>query len=176
MENNSIRSLDDRIDTIERLLRKLKYLPIEDRAIKVAQIAEIVGEKELPANLMLTTEQLQRLHREGMEIGAHTVNHPILSQLPNLAAEQEIIESRDRLREILDDDITSFAYPNGRPNIDYNASHVELLRRAGFKVSVSTEWGCARPGADLFQLPRIAAWDRTPFRFMLRILQTYMKR
>lgn len=171
----SICSLKDRICAIDKLLNKLKYLPIDERANKVEKVAEIVGEA-LPTDLMLTTEQLKKLYEEGVEVGAHTVNHPILSQMSDKMAEQEVLESRDRLRDILDVEITSFAYPNGHPDTDYNASHIKILKNAGFKISVSTVPGSVGVGTDFFQLPRISAWARTPLRFVLQILQAYLQR
>ncbi len=96
--------------------------------------------------------------------------------MPDKIAEQEILESRNRLREIIGVEITSFAFPNGRPNKDYNTRHIEILKNAGFKISVSTVPGSVGAGADPFQLPRISAWARTPLRFILQILQAYFQR
>ena len=171
----SISSIKDKINVINGLLNRLKYLPMDERANKVEKIREIVGEA-LPGDLMLTTEQLGKLYKEGVEVGAHTVNHPILSQIPDKVAEQEILESRNHLSEILGAEITSFAFPNGRPDTDYNASHIEILKTAGFNISVSTVPGSVGPGIDPFQLPRISAWARTPLRFILQILQAYFQR
>ena len=36
--------------------------------------------------------------------------------------------------------MTLFAYPNGRPNDDYHAEHVRMVKEAGFDAAVSTSW------------------------------------
>ena len=46
-----------------------------------------------------------------------------------------------------------------------------MVKDIGFEAAVSTSWGAARPGGDLFQLPRFTPWDRGHLRFMLRLMQ-----
>jgi 2-methylisocitrate lyase-like PEP mutase family enzyme len=69
--------------------------------------------------------------------------------------------------------IDLFAYPNGRPGRDYAPEHAKLVRELGFKAAVSTSWGAARSGHDLYQLPRFTPWDKTPLRFVLRLFRNY---
>jgi hypothetical protein len=71
--------------------------------------------------------------------------------------------------------VSSFAYPNGRPAQDYDASHVSMVRDAGFAVAVSTHWGRTAADTDIFQVPRIAPWDRTARRYGVRMLYSYLQ-
>jgi peptidoglycan/xylan/chitin deacetylase (PgdA/CDA1 family) len=169
----SVATMAERAQVIQTLLGQLKYLPAQDRVQMSAAIAAHVG-KPLPTNLMMTTPQLRALHATGMEIGAHTVQHPILTKVSDVDAEHDIVASRQRLGELLGSQVKTFAYPNGQPGKDYNSRHVEMVRRAGFEIAVSTAWGCASPTMDTLQLARIAPWDRTPMRFALRIFRSYL--
>jgi hypothetical protein len=45
------------------------------------------------------------------------------------------------------------------------------VREAGYKAAVTTSWGSAWSGCDLYQLPRFTPWDRSPRRFVLRLLE-----
>jgi peptidoglycan/xylan/chitin deacetylase (PgdA/CDA1 family) len=47
----------------------------------------------------------------GHEIGSHTCTHPNLTFLPQDELERELKESKDSLENLLDKEITSFAYP-----------------------------------------------------------------
>lgn len=170
-----IGDMQARRQTISSLLSLLKYLPVGERTRKTEAIADHVDES-LPADLMMSSEQVRDLQAAGMEVGAHTANHPILMRLSAEQAEQEIRQSRARLHELGIRNVDAFAYPNGRPGVDYDRGQVEIVRREGFKVAVSTAWGCARRGADPLQLPRIGSWDSTPGRFYLRMLKTYAQR
>ena len=50
------------------------------------------------------------------EIGAHTVNHPHLAQIPPAEAKTEIEDSKIYLEEILGKKIVMFTYPFGEYN------------------------------------------------------------
>jgi len=164
-----------RVRAISAILPVLKYLPQAERLQRAATVAERVG-AELPDDLMMTEDQVRRLHREGIEIGAHTVNHPILANVDEITARREIVESKARLEEMIGARVSSFAYPNGGPTRDYTARDVVLAREAGFDVALSTAWGAATPERDPHQIPRIAPWDRTAFRFGLRLVRAYVER
>lgn len=163
-----------RVRCINTLLGQLKYLPPLEREQKCTSIATHIG-KPLPDHLMMTTAQLRALHAAGMEIGAHTLRHPILARVAEDEARREIEGSRDRLRELLGHDISTFAYPNGKPEVDYGRRDVEIVRHAGFKLAVSTARGHANSSMDAHQLARIAPWDKTPVRFALRIFRCYLE-
>jgi peptidoglycan/xylan/chitin deacetylase (PgdA/CDA1 family) len=116
-------------------------------------------------------EQVRKLHGAGMEIGAHTETHPILLNTAPDTARREIVESGRRLAEIVRQPVRLFAYPNGKPGVDYGPEHVAMVRDAGYVAAVSTGWGVATALSDRFQLPRFTPWDRTPGRFMLRMVR-----
>jgi len=165
-----ISSITNRRESLYQILERLKYLTLSERLNKANQLAKIVN-VALPNDLMMTTEQLISMRDSGMEIGAHTINHPILTQVPDEEAEREIVKGREQLEELLTMPITLFAFPNGRPGKDYDERHVEMVKRVGFDYSVSTAWGAVSAKPDPFQLPRIAPWDQTAFRFALRLHQ-----
>ncbi len=154
---------------IRDILVALKHLRSEERGTKVAEMEALAG-NPLPRDLMMRDGDVQSLRTSGMEIGAHTVTHPILTRMSSSDARREINESRECLAGILNEPISLFAYPNGKPGQDYTAEHVRMVRDAGFGAAVSTAWGVASKGSDLFQLPRFTPWDRRPTRFALRLL------
>jgi peptidoglycan/xylan/chitin deacetylase (PgdA/CDA1 family) len=164
-----------RVRAIASILPVLKYLPQAERLQRATAIAERVG-AELPRNLMMTEEQVRRLHREGIGIGAHTMNHPILANVDESTARSEIAESKGRLEEMIAAPVTTFAYPNGNPARDYTARDVALAREAGYELAVSTAWGSATASTDPLQIPRIAPWDRTALRFGMRMVRAQLER
>ena len=154
---------------VEKLIAAVKYRPITERRDLVQQVAGMFG-SSLPHNLMMTPRQIARLHTEGMEIGAHTVNHPILKSIREEEARAEIVSSKRTLEEITGAPVTSFAYPNGKPGRDYGPEHVRLVREAGFAAAVSAVGGIADRRSDLFQLPRFSPWERNPMKLGARLL------
>jgi hypothetical protein len=69
--------------------------------------------------------------------------------------------------------VTLFAYPNGRPGIDYGPDHVRMVREAGFTAAFSTAWGAADSASDRWQLPRFTPWTRQPRKFDLLMMRNY---
>lgn len=163
----------DRARVIGEVLAQVKRLAPQAREDRVTALAAHVG-ASLPDDLMMRSEDVRRLHEAGMEIGGHTVNHPILTSLAPDQAEEEIVAGRRRLAEIIGVPIRSFAFPNGRPVADYDHRHVAILRRLGFEAAVTTAWGCATRESDPLQLPRVMPWDRSELRLVLRLLRTYV--
>ncbi|MEO8249625.1 MAG: polysaccharide deacetylase family protein [Burkholderiales bacterium] len=168
-------SIVERQRAIEALIGRFKYLVPAERlaqAEKLSQMAKV----RLPDDLMLTSSQLLDLHRAGMQIGAHTVSHPILARLEQAAQAAEINASKRFLETLLQERIGLFAYPNGKPGTDYNTKSIELARAAGFDAAVSTAWGAADKATDPFQLPRFTPWDRSALRFGLRMASNLVRK
>ena len=163
-------SVAKRQGAIKTLLNALKYLPLAARQEHVdALCAQLPG--QLPANLMMRSSQVRQLHQAGMDIGGHTVWHPILARMDSAGARREIADGKDALEGMIGAPVNLFAYPNGKPGQDYLSDHVAAVKAVGFKAAVSTSWGAARPGGDLFQLPRYTPWEPQRLRFMLRMVQ-----
>ncbi|MGQ3052069.1 MAG: polysaccharide deacetylase family protein [Roseateles sp.] len=152
-----------------RLIQRVKYLAPEARVVLVDAIARR-AEVSPPDDLMMTSEQVRSLRRAGMQVGAHTVSHPILAKIPANLAADEIGRSRDVLQGLLKENVGLFAYPNGKPGPDYLPDvHPGIVRELGFDAAVSTRWAAARRGEDIFQIPRFTPWDRGRLKFGLRL-------
>lgn len=154
-----------------QIILKIKYLGPEIRAEYTNYIASFT--ENLPDNLMLNNQQLLQLERSGMEIGGHTVTHPIMSKTPAKQLIKEIRNNKQTLESLINKPLRFFAYPNGKPSEDYLPSQVRLIMDNGYQAAVSTQWGVSNNESDLFQLPRFTPWDKQPVKFMLRMIQKY---
>ena len=166
----AVNSMVERRQVIAALLSHIKYLSLAEREDAISRLQLAGGVRKLSSDLMMTSPQVCEMRRAGMEIGAHTVNHPILTALTAAQAEDEIATGRDRLQSIIDAPVDLFAYPNGKPGRDYDHSHVELVRKLGFRAAVSTAPGVSQPGDDLLQLPRFTPWGDSLATWSTRLL------
>ena len=160
---------DQRRIAIETLLGLVKYLDPIKRQEAVASVMQSAG-SALPDDLMMSSRQVTQLRNAGMQIGAHTCHHPILARLSDEDASNEIIRSKAALESLLQEPVTLFAYPNGKPGKDYLAKHAAMVQRAGFAAAVSTAHGVSTAATDPFQLPRFSPWDLGRFRYGARML------
>ncbi|MCG5497546.1 polysaccharide deacetylase family protein [Ectothiorhodospira variabilis] len=163
-------SIHEKRRSTRRLIALLKNLDPMDRDALIQQIIRPVSSR-LPTDLMMTSDQVRMMQKSGMVLGCHTVTHPIFTTVSTDTVRQEIQQGRADLQSLLDDSVTLFAYPNGRPFDDYLAEHVALVRELGFDAAFSTASGVATLASDNWQLPRFSPWDRIPARFMARLLQ-----
>ena len=154
---------------IEALLGLIKYLDPIKRVEAVAWVMQWAG-SALPDDLMMSSRQVKQLRNAGMQIGAHTCDHPILARLSDEDASIEISLSKAALESLLQEPVTLFAYPNGKPGKDYLAKHAAMVQRAGFAAAVSTAPGVSTAATDRFQLPRFSPWDPGRLRYGARML------
>lgn len=160
---------------IDSVLPQVKYLDSASRRAAVDTLCERAVGGCLPDDLMMSSAQVRVLGRAGMGIGAHTVTHPILTGLSDAELCHEVSEGRKILEHIVARPVHLFAYPNGKPGVDYDSRAVDAVRRAGYTAALSTAWGAARQGDDLFQLPRFTPWDRSSIAFAMRMLGNFSR-
>ena len=149
------------------LFQILQPLPDQERQHIIDDLAAWAGRDSIqrPTHRTLLPEELTRLADGGLvEIGAHTVSHPVLSALPADAQAHEISRSKTRLEEILGHTVASFAYPFGARS-HYTEQTVAAVRAAGFEWACSNFGGIVGPATDRFQLPRflVRDWDGDEF-------------
>ncbi|MEO8620628.1 MAG: polysaccharide deacetylase family protein, partial [bacterium] len=114
----------------------------------------------------MTWDDFRSLIAKGLvEVGPHTVTHPILSRLGPDQISWEIRESWRRLREECPSAIPVFCYPNGTP-ADYTRETMAAVREAGLVAAVTTEpQHVRRLGSDpdeLYHLPRFSCPNDVP--------------
>ena len=78
--------------------------------------------------MRLTDTEIVELSKRH-EIGAHTITHPVLPEIPLPEAEREIHESKLWLENLLGSEVSMFCYPYGC----YDESIVNAVRKAGFR-------------------------------------------
>lgn len=145
-----------------------KYLPPRDRQALVERLGHLTGVDQ--EALMLTPDMVHALMDGGVEIGAHTVSHPILTCIDDDTARHEISTGKVQLESITGKPVRLFAYPNGKVDKDFDRRHVAMVKEAGFDAAFTTAVGAITTASDRYQLPRSRPWDSSPLKFGLRLL------
>jgi peptidoglycan/xylan/chitin deacetylase (PgdA/CDA1 family) len=167
-----VRTTAEKLALLTRLVTTVKYLPPSARRDIVARIVESSG-VTLAGSIMLNAAQIRALRDAGMQIGSHTLTHPLLAICTEAEAEAEIAADRERLAAVLGEPVRFFAYPNGKPYADYSRRHVEMVRRLGFEAAVTTCWGVNTRKTDPYQLLRFTPWDRNRLRFGMHMFSSF---
>jgi peptidoglycan/xylan/chitin deacetylase (PgdA/CDA1 family) len=151
---------NERIAAGRSTCEALKQLEDRDRVAVLQLLPQLLG-VELPADPPgggepLGWDEVQSMARAGVEFGAHTRTHPILSKVGSRSVlEDEIAGSKRRIEEILEVPVRHFCYPNGSVQ-DVSPEAVEVVRQAGFETAVTTQGGLNVPMGDMLRLRRIA--------------------
>ena len=189
IKNTSLKELDlqefslgkELIDTeqkkfqlIEKLLGHIKYNKVDRRIELVNRLREI-AQTDIEERLMMTEREVKELSSAGMEIGGHTVNHPILTCADEDEVRHEIVQGKMFLEELLDKKLKFFAYPNGQAGKDYNEQHMRLVEEAGFNAALTTNNGVIDKDSSMFNLPRISIDHTTKFKFGVSLARGYVQ-
>ena len=167
-------NIEQRIKAAHHVLAKIKYLPIASRKKVIDTLYQDNSASESAAKMM-TDEQIMLLYQNGMEIGGHTVSHPIMAKTPGKQLIKEVKDNKLALENLLNTPIRFFAYPNGKPLLDYLPEQVQMISDKGYQAAVSTQWGVADNNSDFFQLPRFTPWDKNSIKFMGRMILMYLR-
>jgi peptidoglycan/xylan/chitin deacetylase (PgdA/CDA1 family) len=80
---------------------------------------------------VMSQSQIAKLSDDGFEILSHTMSHPILTQIDENRLRHELLESKKKLAEIIQCEVSGISYPNGV----YDATVCNAARRAGYRFA-----------------------------------------
>ena len=157
----SLQSISDRLKASSLVREKLKRMPEWKRNSLLERLANALN-VNIPDNLgkdaILSWGEVREMSDLGIAFGAHTVSHPILTNLPLEQAKHEITQSKKDIEEKLGQPVTAFAYPNGGPR-DFNSHIASLVKESGFLCAVTAIPHWITPKANIYELGRIRASD-----------------
>lgn len=114
--------------------------------------------KEDEKKRMLNWRELAECEQAGVEIGAHTCQHPQLDQLPEKEMRDELYVSKSQLEDHLGLKVPGLAYPFGYSN----AKVRRVAKELGYDYAYAVGNAMTATGADSFALPRLTVRRSTP--------------
>jgi peptidoglycan/xylan/chitin deacetylase (PgdA/CDA1 family) len=138
---------------IEALVELLKRMPTKRRnkILELILPAEWVSDDPAEVDAMLTWEQAKEMSMAGVEIAAHTVNHPLLTYEDKADVDCELKLSKQTLEARLGKQVRAFAYPNG----DWNATVREQVAESGYRCAFTTRPAWYSHGENPFAISRV---------------------
>jgi peptidoglycan/xylan/chitin deacetylase (PgdA/CDA1 family) len=135
----------------------LKRQSNQCKEMTISQISESLG-VALPVAppdefRPLSWQEVCELDRAGIEIGSHTVTHPILTRIDQERLQSELCASKVQLETVLGRSVDLFCFPNG----DYDQQVINEVERAGYRTAVTTDYGMNDVSTEPLALRRIPA-------------------
>ncbi len=167
----------DRVQATEWTLNALKKLPDDDLRRHLERVLDGLGvtDQKCFKNLMLSWDDVHALAGLGFSIGAHTVNHPILSRVSAQRAWTEILGSRTMIESACGRPPYAFAYPNGGVS-DYTETVKHLVQEAGFTCAVTSRFGLNTRDTSIYELRRGGPWEHDLPTFALKLAWYRLRR
>ncbi len=152
------------------------YLDAAENALPALLLRQMVGtffiiSGKIGRNGYMTLNDIRLLTDNGMEIGAHTVNHPDLRKLTPQKQRFDIGESAAYLRKILNVPVKVFAYPSGM----YKPLTPSIVHSEEMPFAVSTHVGIATQASNPLILPRIRMNNSMHGGMLVKYLEKMMK-
>lgn len=149
--------LDSALLTAYDLGSSLEGKPQQEFVLTVER--ELQVEPAPPRNrLMLNWEEARALRRDGHIVGSHTLTHPNVAHVKERnALRVEMVESKRRMEEHLQEPVSHFSYPHPALIPQWNEATLSMTREAGYATAVTTTRGPVRKGVNPLLLPRINA-------------------
>jgi peptidoglycan/xylan/chitin deacetylase (PgdA/CDA1 family) len=161
------------------LLDRLKSLDDDGQSALIARLElewDLPREKGHPDCKPMTWDQLREMHRGGMEIGSHGVDHRMLAKLSPANMRAEVQGSKQTLERELGAPVAVLSYPVGGPDA-FDGQTIDAVQAAGFRMACSYMAGTrAVEAKTLYSLPRLPVerqMDREWFEAMVAVPEMF---
>lgn len=153
----------DRQDAARVIIKRAKTMPDEEKEELIRRLSEQLDVEidESQHRTMMTWEQLREMSRDGIEIGAHSVNHPIFSNVDEGRLRHEVTQSKQMIEEHIGDEVITFGSP-GRgiltapQKADFESRLLRIVEEAGYRFSTQYRWGLTYENQFApYQVPRL---------------------
>lgn len=138
---------------ISYIIDRAKRLGVEERARLLEALERESDSSSEGAPAMLTWDMVLEMELGGISFGAHSLTHPVFSQIGADEQSAELAGSKRIIEQRLGHAVTSFAYPYGKEGY-FTDETTRLVTGVGFRWAYTTENGTNKIGADPLLLRR----------------------
>jgi peptidoglycan/xylan/chitin deacetylase (PgdA/CDA1 family) len=118
-------------------IESMKTLPQAEKQIYAESLPVLLG-VSIPRGffqaLMMDWNQVREMHTSGIEFGAHTMHHPILTRVSVEQVQAEVAGSKTRIEAELGEPVLGFAYPNGQAS-DMSGEIERIVAASGIRAA-----------------------------------------
>jgi peptidoglycan/xylan/chitin deacetylase (PgdA/CDA1 family) len=150
------------------IIERLKKLPDQRKNFLIDELLCAAGvdiPESVAKEVILSWEDVLRMSEAGIELGAHSVGHPILTNMPLEKAKREIVESKRDIEKMVKEPVDFFSYPDG----SFNSEIIKAVEQSGFVGAVTCDPVWITPRTGRYEIGRmvIGSEDFNMFRVML---------
>lgn len=154
----SLGSGPDRSGVTHMICQGLMSVPDQRKNMLITKLQEICGSgvpKNLGSQTVLSWDEVKEMSENGIDFGAHSLTHPILTNMSLDAARHEIASSKSEIQSRIGKTVNFFCYPNGV----YSADVSNIVKESGFAGAVTIDPNWVNAQTDPYLLGRVPARD-----------------
>ena len=159
-------TLREKVTYINYISHVLKRISDEERESIMQQIHAQIKDVVNPHGLMMTWDDIRNICKEGIEIGSHSANHPVLSKDLHLDnVKHELKRSGEEIEKEIGKFPLAISYPFGI----YNNEAKKIAKQVGYKMGLTVFPKEFSTNEDQFEIPRIELYSEPFYKSRLRI-------
>ena len=160
-------TFENAIPIMNKMGMKGVIFVVGNRELKRAKWDEKDHEDFCP---LMTNKQIQIAKRQGFEIGSHSMQHVVLSDLTDIEANYTIRKSKAEIESIIEEPIYSFAYPYGK----FDKKIEKIVSDSGYLFACGVYTGSPKFGESQYDFRRIAINQYTSIQaFAIKLITPY---
>jgi peptidoglycan/xylan/chitin deacetylase (PgdA/CDA1 family) len=154
-----------------RLKPWMKSLSNDQRRVVMTHLDIAFSDVALPANKMMSWNDLRMMQSGGYTIGSHSMSHPLLATIQDESELSiELNQSGKRIMEELGQFPLAISYPVG----SYDERVINISRQAGYKMGLAVKQQFYNTTTDdIFAIPRVELYNESLWKCKLRIKGVY---
>jgi peptidoglycan-N-acetylglucosamine deacetylase len=115
----------------------------DDGSLQDTRLADLLVRHQVPATFyiprhadrpVLSESEIRRLSQQ-FEIGGHTINHVVLTRIPDHQAQQEVLSCKNWLEDVTGRHCSMFCFPAG----NFATRHLQFVAEAGYAGARTVE-------------------------------------
>jgi peptidoglycan/xylan/chitin deacetylase (PgdA/CDA1 family) len=165
----TLRSLNEKRQKTIGIIEAVKKFPEHKKNSIIDHLittADITIPPTLGHQVIVSWDDVREMQNHGIEFGAHTVTHPILTKVSLEQANYEITQSKKDIENALGTPVTTFSYPNGK-QADFNTEILHMVQTSGYTCAVTTLPTTNASPDTLYILGRLIPWNYTSFKLFI---------
>jgi peptidoglycan/xylan/chitin deacetylase (PgdA/CDA1 family) len=169
LRKNVWRNIDEKIACIKKFSPVLKRISDEEKEHVMSQVQLQITDVESPKGLMMNWDDIRSIKNFGIEIGSHSANHPVLSELPDDLRLDHVRHELKRSGEEIQKETGKFPLAISYPFGIYNNEVKQIAKDVGYKMGLTVLPKPFFYKDDQFEIPRIELYSESFFKSYFRI-------
>ena len=159
---------NNKAKVLKKILHHINKIPRDEKLDFINRLEELNSVKGKSENYYLNKIMINEMLADNIDFGAHSMEHSVMTSLDDKKIENEILQSKQLLRDITGMEIIPFAYPHGTIET-WDERVIYYLKKHQLLCAMTTIEGLNNPNTNIYEMKRIEIRNFTVYELILHI-------